>query len=118
MLVMALCPSDKLRAMKTHHCLIAALFSVTLRAADLPTVTVEHLYYLQARGERIQKVKADEMIEYCIAQKIGGSAFEGLYSQLFMMRIELTKLLRVEEVQQNDPRVVALNKTRDAYNSL
>ena len=98
--------------------LSALLLATALNAADLPTVTVEHLYYLQARAERIRRLKPEEMIEYCIAQKIGGSAFENLYSQLFNMRIDLTKLLKVEEVLLTDPRVVTLNKTSDAYSTL
>jgi hypothetical protein len=88
--------------MKTYL-LIALFLSATLHAADLPTVTVEHLYYLQARAERVRKFKPDEMIDYCIAQKIGGTAFENLYAQLFTLRIDLTKLLRVEEVLLSFP---------------
>ena len=104
--------------MKPHLLLIALLFSATLEAADLPTVTVEHLYYLEARAARVRKFKPDEMIEYCLAQKIGGAAFEALYVQLFTMRLDLTKLLKVEEVQNTDPRVVTLNKTHEAYTAL
>ena len=96
----------------------ALLLASSLNAADLPTVTVEHLYYLQARAERVRKFRPDDMIEYCIAQKIGGTAFENLYSQLFTMRIDLTKLLKVEEVLPTDPRVVTLNKTVEAYSRL
>ena len=103
---------------KIQLLLIALLFSVTLFAADLPTVTVEHLYYLQARAERVRKFKSDEMIEYCIVQKIGGAAFENLYSQLFTIQIDLAKLLKVEEVQTKDPRVVTLTKTYNALNAL
>ena len=100
-------------------CFFAALLvSVIIEAADLPTVTVEHLYYLQARAERVRKLKLEQMIEYCIAQKLGGSAFESLDAQLSSMQIDLTKLLKVEEVQVTDPRVVTLNKTRDAYTAL
>ena len=87
-------------------------------AADLPTVTIEHLYYLHARAERVRVLKPDEMIDYCLAQKIGGRAFEDLYAQLFTMRIELTKLLRVEEVSPQDPRVLTLNKTHEEYSKL
>ena len=97
---------------------VALLFATALNAADLPTVTVEHLYYLQARAERVRKFKPDEMIEYCIAQKIGGTSFENLYSQLFTMRIDLLKLLRIEEVLPTDPRVVTLKKTSEAYTPL
>ena len=94
------------------------LLSCPLQGADLPTVTVEHLYYLQARAERVRKFKPDEMIEYCVAQKIGGTAFENLYSQLFTMRIDLARLLKVEEVLLTDPRVLTINKTHEAYISL
>jgi hypothetical protein len=103
--------------MNKHVLLIALLFTAALDAADLPTVTVEHLYYLQARAERVRKFRPDEMIDYCIAQKIGGTAFENLYSQLFSMRIDLAKL-KVEEVQLTDPRVLNINKTHDAYSTL
>lgn len=78
---------------------------VTVQAADLPTTSVEHLYYLRARGEHVRRLSADTMIEYCVAQKIGGRAFEDLYSQLFSMRIELTKLQRVEGISDDDSRV-------------
>ena len=104
--------------MKKYLLPLALLFPCALPAADLPTVTIEHLYYLQARAERVQKLKPSEMIEYCIAQKIGGTAFENLYAQLFTMRIDLTRLLKVEEVLLTDPRVVTLNKTHDAYTAL
>ena len=36
------------------------------------------------------------MVEYCVAQKIGGRAFDDLYVQLFLMRVELSKLQKVE----------------------
>jgi len=104
--------------MKTHLLLLGLLFSRALDAADLPTVTIEHLYYLQARAEHVRKFRPDEMIEYCVAQKIGGPAFENLYSQLFTIRIDLARLLRVEEVLSSDPRVVTLNRTHEAYTAL
>ena len=104
--------------MKTPLLLVALFIAVTIHAADLPSITTEHLYYLEARAERVRRFKPDEMIEYCIAQKIGGTAFENLYSQLFTMRIDLTKLLKVEEVLTTDPRVVTLTKTREAYTAL
>jgi hypothetical protein len=90
--------------------LIAAI-SATAWAADLPTVTVDHLYYLRTRGEQVRKVSADDMIEYCIVQKIGGRAFEDLYAQLFQMRIELIKLQKIEGLSEDDARVKALKKT-------
>ena len=84
-------------------------------AADLPTVSVEHLYYLVSRGERVGKLRVDEMVDYCIALKLGGSAFENLYTQIFSMRVDLARMLKVEEILPTDSRVVALNKTIDAY---
>jgi hypothetical protein len=104
--------------MKAHIFLLALVLSATLGAADLPTINVEHMYYLAARAERIHKLNPDEMIEYCITQKIGGTPFENLYAQVFATRIELTKLLKIEEVPVTDPRVIALGKTRDAYTAL
>jgi hypothetical protein len=87
-------------------------------AADLPTVSVEHLYYLAARGDRIGKLRADEMVEYCLALKLGGPGFENLYAQLFSMRLDVTKLTKVEEILPSDPRVTTLNKTVEAYGAL
>jgi hypothetical protein len=104
--------------MKARSLLPAILFATIAQAADLPTVSIEHLYYLQARAERIGKLNADEMVEYCLAQKIGGSSFENLYSQLFTMRIEVTKLLKIDGVETNDPRVLLLNKTHEEYTKL
>ena len=102
----------------TRILLIALLFTAALHAADLPTVTIEHLYYLQARAERVRKFKPDEMIEYCTAQKIGGTSFENLYAQLFAMRIELVRLLKVDGVRSDDPRVVTLQVTHAEYSKL
>ena len=104
--------------MRKYFLLSVLLFTAVLNAADLPTVTIEHLYYLQARAERVRKFKPDEMIEYCIAQKIGGTALENLYSQLFSMRIELVKLLKVEGVRTDDPRVLTLQTTHAEYSKL
>ena len=104
--------------MKSTHLLLLVVISAAmphLDAADLPTVTVDHLYYLRSRAEHLKKVQAEAMIEYCITQKLGGPGFESLYSQLFSMRVEKTKLLRVDEVSAADPRVLTLNKTYDAY---
>jgi GMP synthase PP-ATPase subunit len=84
-------------------------------SADLPTTSVEHLYYLRVRGEHIRRLSADDMIEYCVTQKIGGRAFDDLYSQLASMRIELAKLQRVEGLSDEDSRVKTLKKTYAAY---
>lgn len=104
--------------MTPRFLLLVYIFAAMARAADLPTVSVEHLYYLQARAERIRKLNADDMIAYCIAQKIGGSSFENLYSQLFTMRIEVTKMLKIDGVDPNDPRVQLLNRTHEEYSKL
>jgi hypothetical protein len=97
-------------------CFLASLFMCAVsRSADLPTVSVEHLYYLRVRGEHLRRLSTDDIIDYCIAQKLGGRAFEDLYSQLFTMRIELTKLQRVEGLSDEDSRVKTLKKTYAAY---
>ena len=100
--------------MKKLLLLIILFINGNLNAADLPTVTVEHLYYLQARSARVHKFKAEDMIDYCIVQKLGGNAFESLYFQLFTNRVDLAKLLKVERVEPQDPRVIELNKTYEA----
>ena len=89
---------------------LAGLMCASVASADLPTISVNHLYYLRVRGEHIRKLSADDMIDYCIAQKLGSRAFEDLYSQLFQMRIDLTKLQRVEGVSDDDSRVKTLKK--------
>ena len=90
---------------------ILAVAWAPLPAADLPTVSVEHLYYLRARGEYVRRLSAEDMVEYCVTQKIGGRAFEDLYVQLFHMRQELAKLQRVEGASEDDSRVKTLKKT-------
>lgn len=90
--------------------LLASLLAVPLPGADLPTTTLEHLYYLQARAERVRKYKPDEMIDYCIAQKIGGNSFDNLNAQLLPLRVALARLLQIEQQQDSDPRVEALRK--------
>jgi hypothetical protein len=76
---------------------------------------VEHLYYFRVRGEHLRRLSTDDIIDCCIAQKLGGRAFEDLYSQLFTMRIELTKLQRVKGLSDEDSRVKTLKKTYAAY---
>ncbi len=90
---------------------VVGVMCASAQSADLPTVSVDHLYYLRARGEHIRRLPADDMVDYCIAQKIGGRAFEDLYSQLFLMRIDLTKLQRIEGVSDEDSRVKTLKRT-------
>jgi len=104
--------------MKRYLLLIALVFATALNAADLPTISVDHLYYLQARAERVRMFKPQDLIDYCIVQKIGGPAFESLYSQIFTMRIELTKLVKVDGVRSDDPRLVTLHTTIEEYSKL
>ena len=104
--------------MKPFCLVIFLALASSLPAADLPTVTLEHLYYLQARGERVRKLKPDEMIEYCLAQKIGGSGFEQLYTQISTYRAELTKLIVIGEVSDTDQHVQSIKKYLDAYSRL
>jgi hypothetical protein len=107
------------RMMKPLIILALTLFvSCSTEAADLPTVTIEHLYYLRARGERIGKLKPDEMIEYCLAQKIGGTPFENLYAQMFAMRMDFVRMIEIEEVTQTDFRIVTIRKTLETYGRL
>ena len=88
-------------------------------SADLPTTSIEHLYYLRARGDHVRRLTAaDDMIEYCITQKIGGRAFDDLYSQLASMRIDLAKLQRIEGLSDEDVRVKTLKKTYAVYSGL
>jgi hypothetical protein len=100
-------------------CLLASLLMCAVsKSADLPTVSVEHLYYLRVRGDHLRRLSTDDIIDYCLAQKLGGRAFEDLYSQLSTMRIELTKLQRVEGLSDEDSRVKTLKKTYAAYYGL
>jgi hypothetical protein len=94
---------------------VCAVTCALAESADLPTISVEHLYYLRVRGEHVRRFPADELIEYCVTQKLGGRAFDDLYSQLASMRIDLTKLQRVEGLSDEDSRVKTLKKTYAAY---
>jgi hypothetical protein len=87
-------------------------------AADLPTVSIEHLYYLQTRAQRLKEIKPDEMIDYCLALKIGGPAFDSLNAQVHWLRIEHTKLLKVDMLPITDPYIRWLNKALEAYSNL
>ena len=104
--------------MKALLLLTALFIALPLHAADLPTVTIEHLYYLQTRADRVRNFKPDDMIDYCVAMKLGTSAFENLYSHVQTMRIDLTKLLKIEEISEADSRVKFLQKTIYEYNKL
>lgn len=86
----------------------------TAWSADLPTVTIDHLYYLRTRGEHVRKMSAEDVIDYCIVQRIGGRAFEDLYSTLFQIRIDLTKLQKIDGLSDEDSRVKTLKKTYSA----
>jgi hypothetical protein len=78
-------------------------------AADLPTVSVEHLYYLRSRAQHLRKLSMDEFIEYCLALKLGGGAFENLYSHISTLRTELAKLRLVDRAPEGDERIKSLN---------
>jgi hypothetical protein len=94
------------------------LFHAVAFAANLPTVTVEHLYFLATRGEQVRKLTSENMVEYCLAQKLGGTTFENLYEQLMSIRIDLMKLVNLDELPVQDARVVAQRKKRDEYEKL
>lgn len=96
--------------------LTVAIFCLdAARASDLPAVTVEHLYYLRSRGLRLQEFKADEVVDYCLAMKIGGPAFDTVYAQVLWMRTELVKTTKVDMIPASDPYVRWLNKSLEAY---
>jgi hypothetical protein len=97
-------------------CLLMAGFCAS--GSNLPTVTVEHLYFLATRGEHVKALRGEELVQYCVAQKLGNSTFESLNDQLLTMRIELTTLIVLQELREDDPRVVALKKKRSAFESL
>ena len=98
--------------------LTSALLSATLHAVDLPSITAEHLYYLRARALRLQDAKAEEMLDYCVAMKIGGPVFDSLYAQLLWHRNELARVTKVDILPASDPYVRWLNKSFDACNAL
>jgi hypothetical protein len=87
-------------------------------AADLPSVTVEHLYYLRARGQRLQEFKPEEMIEYCLGMKLGGSAFDSVYAQVLWLRTDLVRVTKVDILPASDPYVRWLNKSLEAHSGL
>jgi hypothetical protein len=90
-------------------------YSDLVKASDLPAVTVEHLYYLRSRGLRLQEYKADDVIDYCLALKIGGPAFDTVYAQVLWMRTELVKTTKVDMLPASDPYVRWLNKSLEAF---
>ena len=104
--------------MKAQMFALFLLLELGAFAANLPTVTVEHLYFLATRGEQVRKLSSENMVEYCLAQKLGNTTFENLYEQLMSIRIELVKLVTLDEVPVQDSRVVALKKKRDEYEKL
>ncbi len=101
--------------MKATSLLAALCFMpVGLSAVDLPSMTVEHLYYLRARSLRLQEAKPEEMIDYCVAMKIGGASFDSLYAQLLWHRNELARVTKVDILPASDPYVRWLNKSLEA----
>lgn len=98
--------------------LVALMQGGILRGADLPTVSMEHLYYLHQRALDLREVKPDEMVDYCIAQKLGGPVFDQLNGQILWLRIELTKMLKVDMIPPTDPYVRWLQKAIEAYGVL
>jgi len=87
-------------------------------ASDLPSVTVEHLYYLRARALRLQEFKAEEMIEYCLGMKLGGPAFDSVYAQVLWLRTDLVRVTKVDILPASDPYVRWLNKSLEAHSGL
>ena len=96
--------------MKAVSCFLALLSLVPqyAGAVDLPSVTVEHLYYLRARAQRLQEFKPDDMVDYCLGLKIGGPAFDSVYAQVLWLRTELVKVTKVDILPASDPYVLSL----------
>lgn len=107
-----------LQTMRILAFILTGMLAASLQAADLPTITVEHLYYLQTRADRVRKMKPEEMVNYCLAQKIGGANFEYLYTQVANTRQDLARLLEIEGVPDTDPRVMKLRRTGEVYTRL
>ncbi len=103
--------------MKAVSCFLALLSLVPqyAGAVDLPSVTVEHLYYLRARAQRLQEFKPDEMVDYCLGLKIGGPAFDSVYAQVLWLRTELVKVTKVDILPASDPYVRWLNRALEAH---
>ena len=104
--------------MKAVSCFLALLSLVpqNTRAADLPSVTVEHLYYLRGIGRTLFILaKPDEMIDYCLGLKIGGPAFDSVYAQVLWLRTELVKVTKVDILPASDPYVRWLNRALEAH---
>jgi hypothetical protein len=98
--------------------IIISFASIKTQAADLPSISVEYLYYLRTRSQYLQKLHHEELIDYCLAQKLKGPAFEVLYSQLSTTRAEIVKLQIIDGITAEDARMKLLKKTYDAYLSL
>jgi hypothetical protein len=64
---------------------------------------------------RVQEYKAEEVIDYCLALKIGGPAFDTVYAQVLWMRTELVKTMKVDMLPASDSYVRWLNKSLEAY---
>ena len=103
--------------MKAVSCFLALLsFGPQYAGAvDLPSVTVEHLYYLRARAQRLLEFKPDEMVDYCLGLKIGGPAFDSVYAQVLWLRTELVKVTKVDILPASDPYVRWLNRALEAH---
>jgi hypothetical protein len=83
-----------------------------------PTVSVDHMYYLQARADYVERLNQPQMMSYCVSQKIGGKAFEDLYGQVLALRVEVAKMIKVDQISYKDPKVEKLNLTITTYTDL
>jgi hypothetical protein len=86
--------------------------------ADLPTFSMEHLYFLQARSRALAEIKPDPLIHYIVAQKLGGSSFGNIHAHVEWIRIELARLVKVDMVPLSDPYIRWLLKAQDVYTGL
>lgn len=76
---------------------------------------MEHLYFLQTRGRHLAELKPDLLVNYFLAQKIGGQTFNNLNAQVEWIRIELARLVKVDMVPLTDPYIRWLTKAQDVY---
>lgn len=79
---------------------------------------MEHLYFLQARGKALSELKAEALLNYVLAGKIGGQNFNNINAHVEWIRIELARLVKVDMVPLTDPYIRWLIKAQDVYAGL
>jgi hypothetical protein len=97
---------------------LSAWVAAPVSAADLPTVSMEHLYFLQARGRALSELKSEPLINYLLALKLGGQTFQNANAQVEWIRVELARLVKIDMVPVTDPYIRWLTKALDVYSGL